>query len=1087
MRSSSLLLFFFLFPLFLVAQNIPEWQDPEVISVNTERPRASFVPYPDEQSARSFKFNSPFVQSLNGTWKFQWASHPSTVPLQFYEPSYSVTGWDDIPVPSNWQVAGARAGKAYDKPVFSNIKYPFPANPPRIDGANNPIGLYRKTFTVNATTKPKSYFLHFEGVQSACYVWLNGVAVGYHEDGMTPFEFNVSDLIESGTNELAVEVINWSTGSYLEDQDYWRLSGIFRDISLLSLPPINITDFSVATDLDQTFTNATLNISAFAKNFTKSAVYAHQLVFTLYDAAGQVVVYPTSRILRTMNPFKETAVRLSIPVDNPEKWSAENPYLYTLTIQLMNSNGKVLEATSQRVGFRKITMQGGQLRLNGRAIKLKGVNRHEFDPHTGRVISKETMVKDITLMKQHNINAVRTSHYPNNTIWYDLCDEYGLYVMDEANIESHGLWNSNIILANKPEWKQAFVARGNAMVERDKNHPSVIIWSLGNESGMGPNFDYMAQLIKLADGTRPIHYEGRKDYSPKSLSNYDIISVMYPTMQDMIDLVKKDKSRPLIVCEYAHGMGNSIGNLEEYWKVIDNYPTMQGGFIWDWVDQGLRLKNSDGVEYWDYFNHIDGANAGDGLVNPDRVPQPELQEVKRVYQSIKFDSGDTLEGKQNQISIKNDFDFKSLSDYEIQWSLLENGTEIGKGSLEPGNIPPQKNTTILIPYKIPVAPEPGSDYYLNVAFVQKDTTHFAPKGFEVAKQQFFIKTNKEGMPKLSLAGNGSLKVTQLNNNRVQLSGDQFTAVFDKTKGGMTSFKKNQIEMLESGISANFWRVPTDNDAGGNERSFEYQWRKAGLDNITLTSSEYKTIRISTHAYQLIFTNRLKGKENEIIEKIDYSVFATGDVHIQVHYEFLGEWPDLPKVGNHFQMPVEFDQVKWYGNGPHETYADRKTSAIVGIYSGTVAQQHFPYIAPQENGNKTGVRWAEVTNAKGLGMLIIADSLVNFTIHDYSDADLQAAKKQGATLQRGKGIFVNIDLIQMGLGGDDSWSPRVHDQYRIKQRSFDYGYRLHIIDGDSETAQILAGQLPFLNGSEVGEEVIPAAVKKVPVKRKRRRR
>ena len=552
-----------------IAQSIPEWQDPQAFSINTEPNRADFIPYPDEKSALMADKKSPFVMSLNGTWKFKWASHPSKALPNFFDPKMSAVSWEDITVPSNWQVIGAKEGRAYDRPIFTNIKHPFKANPPKIIADTNSVGMYRKAFGAPENIKDKTVFLRFEGVQSACYVWLNGVAIGYHEDGMAPFEFDVTEDIKPGVNQLAVQVINWSDGSYLEDQDFWRLSGIFRDVNLLVRPKTIIADFSVQTDLDENYENAVLKLGAYVKNFGAQAIHAHQLVFTLYDAKNLIAADPISQLIGTLEASKETAVRLSLPISNPAKWSAEIPYLYTLTIQLMNSDGKVLEAVSQKVGFRDVKIKGGQLLVNGKAITIKGVNRHEFDPETGRVISRESMIQDIKLMKQNNINAVRTSHYPNTSEWYNLCDEYGLYVMDEANIESHELWQKNIILADKPEWKAAFLARGSAMVERDKNHPSIIIWSLGNESGMGENFTAMADFIRLTDPTRPVHYEGRKDYKPNTLSNFDIISVMYPSTQDMIDLVKQDKTRPLIICEYAHGMGNSIGNLKEYWDVIE--------------------------------------------------------------------------------------------------------------------------------------------------------------------------------------------------------------------------------------------------------------------------------------------------------------------------------------------------------------------------------------------------------------------------------------------------------------------------------------------------------------------------------------
>ncbi|WP_439557943.1 glycoside hydrolase family 2 TIM barrel-domain containing protein [Dyadobacter sp.] len=1103
------------------AQAIPEWQDPQVISINTEKPHADFTPYPDEKSALTMTKKSPFVQSLNGTWKFKWASHPSKAQLNFFDPNISDASWDNIPVPSNWQVVGAREGRKYDRPIFSNIKHPFKATPPRITADTNAVGMYRTTFTVSADNKDKQIFLQFGGVQSACYVWLNGVAIGYHEDGMTPFEFDVTEDVRPGLNHLAVEVINWSDGSYLEDQDYWRLSGIFRDVNLLILPKVILTDYSVRTVLDANQENATLKLSAYVKNYNEQAIHAHQVLFTLYDANKSVVTTPVSQMVGTLENGKEGAVRVDVPVTAPIKWSAETPYLYTLTVQLMNSDGKVLETASQRVGFRDVKIKGGQLLVSGKAITIKGVNRHEFDPETGRVISRESMIKDITLMKQHNINAVRTSHYPNVSEWYDLCDQYGLYVIDEANIESHELWRQNVILADNPQWKSAFLARGNAMVERDKNHPSIIIWSLGNESGMGQNFVSMAEFIRLADPTRPIHYEGRKDYKPTSLSSFDIISVMYPSTQDMVELVKKDKTRPLIICEYAHGMGNSIGNLNEYWNLIEKSPTMQGGFIWDWVDQGLQLKRPDGTTYWDYFNYIDGANAGDGLVNPDRTPQPELSEVKKVYQYVKFEVPDTLRPGQTQVTIANRYDFQSLSGYELVWSLQENGKVIGKGgTIANLNIPAGQKQQINIPFELPATPKPNSEYFLNLSVRLKENTLWAAKGHEVAWHQVPVVKPAPELPVLNLYGERPLRVVQLSAGRIQLSGDDFSVTFDKNAGRIISFKNKKEEMLEAGPFPNFWRVPTDNDEGGGAESYASRWRNAGLDTLEITSGDIKTQRLTSQAYRVTLNQKLKSLKGEMAVSSEYIVYTSGDIYVQNTFSPTGEWPALAKVGFQLQMPAAFNKTQWYGNGSHETYADRKTSGKIGIYTGQVADQHFSYITPQENGNKTNVRWATVVNAEGTGLLAASDSAFNFNVHDYTDKDLLAAKKRAAVLARGNSTTVNIDLAQMGLGGDDSWSPRVHEAYLLPAKSYSYKFRLKAINSTSNIDQILSSQLPFTsktsrsnvtvttesdNAPVAGEEdveeeeiaepvrkpvVRKAAVRKAPVKKKkssRRRR
>lgn len=1053
----------------IYGQAIPEWQDPQVISINTEKPRADFIPYPNEKSALARDPKSPFVQSLNGTWKFKWAQHPSKALLNFYDPKVSDANWDNIPVPSNWQVVGAREGRKYDRPVFSNIKHPFKATPPRISADTNAVGMYRTTFTVSEDAKDKQIFLHFGGVQSACYVWLNGVAIGYHEDGMTPFEFDVTEDVKPGVNNLAVEVINWSDGSYLEDQDFWRLSGIFRDVKLLLLPKVMLADFSVRTILDANHENATLKLSAYVKNYGQQPIHAHQVLFTLYDANKSVVVTPVSQMIGTLETGREGAVRAEVPVPNPAKWSAETPHLYTLTVQLMNSDGKVLEVASQRVGFRDVKIKGGQLLVNGKAITIKGVNRHEFDPETGRVISRESMIRDITLMKQHNINAVRTSHYPNTTEWYNLCDQYGLYVMDEANIESHELWSKNIMLADNPAWRSAFLARGNAMVERDKNHPSVIIWSLGNESGMGKNFVDMGDFIRLADPTRPIHYEGRKDYKPTSLSSFDVISVMYPSTQDMAELVRKDKTRPLIVCEYAHGMGNSMGNLHEYWNLIEKYPTMQGGFIWDWVDQGLQLKRPDGSTYWDYFNYIDGANAGDGLVNPDRTPQPELSEVKKIYQYVKFEMPDTLKAGEKNITLHNTYDFLSLNAYELVWSVLENGKATGKGgSIANLNALGRQKQQITIPYELPASAKPNAEYFLNLSLRLKEATLWAPKGHEVAWHQVPVAKTMPQRPNLSLYSERPLRIAQITAARVQISGQDFSVTFDKNEGRMISFKNKKEEMLEQGPYPNFWRVPTDNDEGGGAKSFASQWRNASLDTLERTTTDMKTQRLTAQIYRVTLSQTLKHAKGEMDVRSVYLVYASGDVHVQNTFVPQGEWPPLAKVGMQLQMPATFSKTQWYGNGPHETYPDRRHSGRAGIYTGTVSDQHFPYITPQENGNKTRVRWASVTNTEGTGLLALTDSLMSFNVHDYTDKDLLAAKRRGAILNRGNATVVNIDLAQMGLGGDDSWSPRVHEAYLLPAKAYSYAFRLRPIESTSNIDQIAAVRLPYVGQKETSE-------------------
>ena len=1054
---------------------LPDWENPEVVSKNTERPRASFTPYATESNALDAAGHSSFVQSLNGVWKFKWVSHPSKVPADFFLPGTSAAAWDDLPVPSNWQVVGGREKRPYDRPVFTNIKHPFAATPPRITADTNATGLYRTIFTVPADWAQRPLFLHFGGVQSACYVWLNGEPLGYHEDGMTPFEFDISSKVQSGPNTLAVEVINWSDGSYLEDQDYWRLSGIFRDVYLLSTPPVHISDFVVQTDLDDDYQDANLKVSIYAKNYTRQAQYGYQLVTTLYDPAGLKAIPAKTQTIGMLDPAGELPVRLEFPMTRPQKWSAETPHLYKLTMQIVSPEGQVVEAVSQPVGFREVKVEGGQLLVNGQAITIKGVNRHELDPETGRVVSRERMIRDITLMKQHNINAVRTSHYPNVEEWYDLCDEYGLYVMDEANIESHELWYKKVILADMPEWKTAFLARGRAMVERDKNHPSVIVWSLGNEAGNGQNFVAMADYIRLADPTRPIHYEGRANYGPTTLSSFDIISVMYPSVQDMVELVKKDPERPLIVCEYAHGMGNSVGNLQECWDVIEKYPTMQGGFIWDWVDQGLRQKTADGRDFWNHVNYIDGANAGDGLVNPDRTPQPETNEVKKVYQYVKFEVPDSIQPAQKQFKLRNAYDFQSLSPFNLVWTLQENGRKIQDGTLDNLTAAAGQAQEVNVPFQIPANPSPGAEYFLNVSIQLKEKTNWAAAGHEVAGRQVRVLVPTGQLAEVSYTKSTPLRLTLTRGKGITLVGQQFSVSFDKKTARMSSFMYKGKELLKSGLYANFMRVPTDNDEGGGAKSYAARWREAGLDSLQLMGSDLRVEKVNAHVYKVSLIKSLQGKAGSLLVSSLYTVYATGDVHLQNTFTPNGTFPPFAKVGLQFEMPVGYNQVQWYGRGPYETYADRKSSAKVGLYGGTVDEQHFPYIMAQENGNKTDVRWLAVTDADGLGLLAISDSVFNASVHNYTDAALLAAKKPGVPLLKDSVTVVNLDLAQMGLGGDDSWSPRVHEPYQLPAKVYSYSFRLRPIDAADDVPSLVHTVLPIFAKTMspgMGGEAVP---------------
>ncbi|MHC4425150.1 MAG: glycoside hydrolase family 2 TIM barrel-domain containing protein, partial [Planctomycetota bacterium] len=640
---------------------VPDWENPQVIGRNKEPGHCTLVPYPNTRTALQCKREaSKFYKSLNGRWRFNWVSKPSDRPLDFYKPRYDVSKWAEIPVPSNWQMHG------YGRPIYLNMRYPFTVNPPYIPHDYNPVGSYRTEFRIARAWKDRQVFLHFDGIKSASYIWVNGRKVGYSQDSMLPAEFNITKYVKPGKNTLAVEVYRWSDSSYLEDQDMWRLSGIYRNVYLFSTPQIHIRDFAIRTDLNDSYTDATLMVRPRITNYTARDLKGWTVEAQLYDAEKKPILSEALSRDVTSIIGEKYPQRGNVPfgllqatIKNPRKWSAETPYLYTLLVTLKDSAGKVVEIESCRVGFREVEIKEGQLFVNGKSIKLFGVNRHEHDPDHGRAIPVSRMIQDIKLLKTHNLNAVRTSHYPDDPTWYDLCDEYGIYLIDEANLETHGVGG---YFSNVPAWNSAFMERAIRLVERDKNHPSVIIWSLGNESGCGPNHSAMAEWMHYYDPTRPVHYEGAAA-KPHDPDYVDMISRMYARIPEIIRLATDpDDNRPMVLCEYAHAMGNSVGNLKEYWDAIRSHKRLIGGFIWDWADQGLRKTDEAGKEFWAYGgdygdNPNDGNFCCNGLVQPDRRPNPSLYEVKKVYQRI---SVTPIESPADSVRIRNEYDFTNL-------------------------------------------------------------------------------------------------------------------------------------------------------------------------------------------------------------------------------------------------------------------------------------------------------------------------------------------------------------------------------------------------------------------------------------------
>jgi beta-galactosidase len=1014
----------------------PDWENPEVIGINKESGHCTLIPYSDNRTALEVdRTASPFYKSLNGKWKFHWVRKPADRPIDFYKYEYDVSSWREIPVPSNWQMHG------YGIPIYLNMRHPFPPNPPYISHDYNPVGSYRRQFTISDGWKERQIFLHFDGVKSAFYVWVNGRRIGYSEDSMTPAEFNITKYLKANENVLAVEVYRWSDGSYLEDQDMWRLSGIYRNVYLFAAPQVHIRDFFVRTDLDDNYSDATLMVRPKIVNYSRQNLNGWTIEAQLYDREHKAVLSkPMTRDVRSIigeeYPQRGNVkfALLEAKIKNPHKWSAETPYLYTFVLTLKNNNGQVIEAESCRIGFREVEIKDGQLLVNGKPVKLFGVNRHEHDPDHGRAIPVSRMIQDIKILKQHNINAVRTSHYPDDPKWYDLCDEYGIYLIDEANLESHDLKG---YLSNVATWHNAFVERAVRMVERDKNHPSVIFWSLGNETGCGPNHAAMSGWIKDYDPTRPIHYEGAWG-RPKDPYYVDVISRMYARIPEIIRIATDPVDvRPMVLCEYAHAMGNSVGNLKEYWDAIRSQKRLIGGFIWDWADQGLRKKSSDGKEFWAYGGDFgdkpnDGNFCCNGLVQPDRKANPSLYEVKKVYQRIHVQSVDILAGK---FRVKNEYDFLNLDFTDIHWELSADGHIVQEGTLPKLSVGPDAEGDLLIPFKKPKV-QPGSEYWLKITFSLASDSSWAKRGHIVAWDQFRIPfdvppapiADLNTMPELTLKETGQ---------KITVTGQGFELTFGKGSGALESFVFMKKQLIASPLVPNFWRVPIDNDNGNRMPRRLGVWRNAGpnrtIKTVKAEQRKPQVVRVTTEASIPVGTNSTY--------KTIYTVYGNGDIVIDVTLTPEGDkLPDLPRLGMQMTMPGRFNTLSWLGRGPHETYWDRKTSGAHGFYSGPVNEHIHTYVRPQENGNKSDVRWVSLTNRDGAGLIAVGMPTIDVSAWPYTMQDLEKARHIHELPQRDT-ITMNLDYKQMGVGGDDSWGARTHPEYTLPAKTYRYSFRL----------------------------------------------
>jgi len=999
-----------------------EYENPSVVGVNRELPRAAFLPCPDRESALRCDFlESPWKISLNGKWKFKTVQNPSLVPEGFYEPSFDDGRWDEIEVPSCWQLFG------YDRPIYLNVRYPFPPNPPYVPKDWNPTGLYRRRFNLNANMEGKRVFLVFEGAGSAFYVWVNGKYVGFSKDSRVPAEFDITPFVVKGENLIAVEVLRWSDGSYLEDQDFWRLSGIFRDVYVYLAPEVRVRDFFVRTRFDERYEDADLEVLVKVRNYSALERRGFTVELELLDAEGKPVLErPLSESVAAVKPGEEVYLNFKRRVKSPRKWSAEDPYLYSLLITLKDENGRVLEVIREFVGFRQVEVKDGRILVNGKPVYFKGVNRHEMEPTRGYAVTKELMELDARLMKQFNFNAVRTSHYPNHPYWYHLCDKYGIYVIDEANIECHGLANigrAGLILrnepANNPEWLPAFMDRVVRMVERDKNRPCVIMWSLGNESGYGFNHEAAAAWVKAYDPTRLVHYEGathvlwNRGFVPRSV---DVISVMYPTLEFLEWLATElQDDRPVIMCEYAHSMGNSTGNLKEYWDVIRKHRRLCGGFIWDWVDQGL-LKEEDGVKYFAYGGDFgeeihDGNFNINGIVFPDRTPQPAVWECKKVQQPVEAEPVDLSRGL---VKIENRFDFLRLDEaVEIRWEVKADGRVLQEGVLPTPALGPRESATIQVPYKLP-EPEPGTEYWLGLRYVLVRDFPWAGKGFEVGWSQFKLPVRAPEPPPLRSAEMPGVRLER--GEAIRVVGDGFELVFDSKSASFTYTYRGR--MLVKGFNPlEVWRAPTDNDEGGWMARVADRWRQVGLDKVQHRVESVSTALLAPQAVLIEAWIRTEAPDTHLgfRSRLRLVVYGNGDVRVAADVKPDEGLPQLPRAGFTLQLPGTLSHVTYYGRGPHENYVDRKVGAAVDVYATTVDEMFVPYLKPQECGNRCDVRWVALRDSEGYGVLAIASELMEFSAHRCTPHDLAAAKHPHEIKWRGE-VFAHLDYKQRGLGG-----------------------------------------------------------------------
>lgn len=1048
------------------------WADITTSAVNRLPARATSYSFASEADALDGNIDNARRLSLNGVWKFNFSEDISQAPDGFYRDGYDLSAWDNITVPSCWEMKG------YGYPIYTNIEYPFEFAPPFIT-RDNPVGCYVREFDVPAGWRDGGrIILHFGGVYSGYTVWVNGREVGYAEDSCLPSEFDITDYVNDGTNTVAVKVLKWTDGSYLEDADHWRMAGIHRDVMLLWKPDVAIDDFGVRTILDSDYTNARLQIRPSIYHTPGTPTDGYTLKTVLYDPAGSPVGHEMSitvdEIISEVYPQRDNVYfpLLEDYIENPLKWNAEQPNLYTLTLSLYGKDGECIESRSCKVGFRDIDIRDRQLFINGVPVKLYGVNRHDHSDTGGKTVTRDDMEADIRLMKQHNFNSVRTSHYPNDPYLYDLCDKYGMYVIDETNLETHGVGGR---ISNDPAWAGTFLDRVTRMVIRDRNHPSIILWSLGNESGTGPNHAAMAGWVKDYDPTRYVHYEGAQGvptspkYIPLKRSSsivytsapqtgtetakpqvganptdpafVDIISRMYPTYTDLEQMaLNPDIDRPVLMCEYAHSMGNSTGGMSDYWNVIRAYPGLLGGHIWDWIDQGILRTDADGNRYWAYggdfekpTDHNDGNFLINGIVWPDRTPKPAMTACKYVFQPIDIKADDLTACR---FDVINRNFFSNADRYNLRWQLCDEKGTIQQGEMPMPSILPGDSASVTIPVKAYKA-QPGATYMLNLYVAEREATPYGEPGFVCASEQFVLPVDTPAVKPAKSAK--AAPVLTEGDNAITVRAGDVTVTVDRKTGYLSQYDIRGEQVLDSPLTPNFWRAATDNDnRGWKPRRRSGMWESLPDDfESRIASTDIKT---ATSADNVTITVR-KTLQYKVILTLSYTIDGNGTVCVDYNLTIADEVPAPLRVGLQTQINNSLADISYFGLGPVENYNDRLEGTMLGVYRTDAHGMMTDYIYPQENGNRCDTRWIAFTAKGKPGVQFIGLTPLQVSVWDTTQKELNRAKHTNEYKHLATSQTLNIDLAQAGVGGTDSWSSKAapSKQYQLNDKSYSYKF------------------------------------------------